>query len=41
MEEKLVQHSEWLVNLTRKEANIYIVAHCLAKHASEIHHEVV
>jgi hypothetical protein len=39
MQEKLMQHSEWLVNFTMREANL--VAHCLAKHALEIHHEVV
>lgn len=39
MQEKLMQHSEWLVNFTRREANL--VAYCLAKHALEIHHEVV
>jgi ribonuclease HI len=39
MQEKLVQHSEWLVNFTRREANL--VAHCLAKHALEIHYEEV
>jgi len=38
IQEKLVQNLEWLVNFTRREANI--VAHCLAKHVLEIHHEV-
>jgi hypothetical protein len=39
MQERLIQHSEWIVGHTRREANK--VAHSLAKHALMVCHEMV
>jgi hypothetical protein len=39
MQERLIQHSEWIVSHTRREANK--VAHGLAKHALMVCHEMV
>jgi ribonuclease HI len=39
MQERLIQHSKWLVSHTQKEANK--VAHSLAKHALMVCHEIV
>lgn len=39
LKERLLQHPDWTVSFARREANQ--VAHCLAKYALEVHHEMV
>lgn len=39
LKERTLQHPDWTVSYTRREANQ--VAHCLAKYALEVHHEMV
>jgi hypothetical protein len=39
LKERLLQQPEWIVRFARREANQ--VAHCLAKYALEVHHEIM